>query len=228
MKHYAQMHLPPSLEPLRIPMINHQLVPLMRRLIVWVVPIVLLLLLPTAQASQAMVDSPQAFVKTTINKVIDTLRSHEQHNLTPDELHQVISDQIRSHFDLTRMSRLVLGKHWRKATKEQQKQFVDQFWKLLVRTYATVLNQYTNKNIEVLQPIKRDKGRVYVPILATRSGSAPVETVYKIRLQDDSWKVYDVTVSGISLVKNYRASFVSVVRRESMDSLITRITKMNK
>jgi phospholipid transport system substrate-binding protein len=41
--------------------------------------------------------------------------------------------------------------------------------------------------------------------------------------KDDAWRVYDVKVEGVSLVKNYRSQFREILSKESPDQLIERL-----
>ena len=126
------------------------------------------------------------------------------------------------------MSQRVLGKYWNRATPEQQAQFVGEFQVLLVRTYATALKEYSEQTIEFLSTRERDGGEeVTVRTQITQAGAPPIPINYEMYRKDDAWKVFDVSIDGVSLVINYRSTFSSEIRRNGVDGLIARLNKHN-
>jgi phospholipid transport system substrate-binding protein len=51
---------------------------------------------------------------------------------------------------------------------------------------------------------------------------------YSVEQVGDAWKVYDITIEGVSLVTNYRGQFGTEIRQGGMDGLIQRIAEKNK
>ena len=124
------------------------------------------------------------------------------------------------------MSMLALGRNWKSANEQQQDKFVDAFRDMLVRTYSKSLTAYTGQKIEFLpyEPPAPGKRTVVVKTIVKLDDGAPVPIDYKLRIKDDIWKVYDISIDGISLVTNYRNSFASDIRKVGMDGLIEKIT----
>jgi phospholipid transport system substrate-binding protein len=127
------------------------------------------------------------------------------------------------------MSRLVLGKYWRKATPEQREAFVREFRELLIRTYATALLNYSGQDIVYL-PVRvgKDVRKVTVNTQVRATGAPAIPVDYRLWLSDNGWKVYDVSIDNISLVSNYRSSFASQIRRYKLDGLIAKLQKLNQ
>ena len=59
-------------------------------------------------------------------------------------------------------------------------------------------------------------------------GGPPVPIEYRMYLKDAAWKVYDITIDGISLVANYRSSFAAEIRRGGVDRLINTLQARNR
>jgi phospholipid transport system substrate-binding protein len=138
-------------------------------------------------------------------------------------------EKILPNFNFDRVSQLVLGRSWTKASKEQQDAFQKEFRSLMLRTYATALSKYRNQVIEYkpLRSQPTDK-EVTVKTLILQPGGQPVAVDYTLEKTDSSWKVFDIVIEGVSLVTNYRSQFSSEIRQSGMDGLIQKLVEKNK
>lgn len=174
--------------------------------------------------------SPQELVKQTSKRMIDALQ-HEKTDLkkNPQRVTQLVNEIVLPHFDFARMSKLALGRYWRRADEKQQQEFTDQFRALLVRTYRSALTEYRDQTISFL-PFNDnpDSGDVTVKTEVEQPGGSTIPIDYRLRLVGGEWKVYDVIIDGVSLVINYRSSFSSEIRQSGIDGLIDKLRKRNK
>ncbi|MBT8116800.1 MAG: ABC transporter substrate-binding protein [Gammaproteobacteria bacterium] len=172
--------------------------------------------------------SPQELVRDTSSRMLSALRDErEEIANNPGRLYELVADIVLPYFDFERMSQWVLGKNWRTATPEQRVRFVEQFRRLLVRTYGTALSDYADEKIIYLP--HTDSGDVVKVTVRTeiRQGGSTIPINYSMYNSKEGWKVYDVAISGVSLVTNYRSTFASIIRGEGMDSLIDQLVKRN-
>lgn len=172
---------------------------------------------------------PATLVRATSDRMLVVLK--EQHTVIkaePQRLYELVDDIVLPHFDFERMARWVLGKHWKRASPEQQKRFVDEFRTLLVRTYGTALLDYTDLKINYL-PVRMAEGSedVTVRTEVVKPGGQPVPINYSMFRRADGWKVYDVTIDGISLVSNYRTDFSAQIASGGLDGLIQKLVERN-
>jgi phospholipid transport system substrate-binding protein len=160
--------------------------------------------------------------------VIEILKQDKEAR-TGRRLLDLVDAKVLPHFDFTRMTRLAVGKNWRAATPEQQQSLVREFRTLLVRTYSTALATYKDETIEV-RPLKLNAGdtEVTVRTRVLQSGGQPVQIDYAMEKKADGWKVFDVTVAGVSLVTNYRSTFDRQIAESGIDGLIKRLAEKNK
>ncbi len=171
----------------------------------------------------------QKVVKNTANEVLDRLRSDkEELEKNPAKIHDLVHKMIIPHFDFRSMSKWVLGRNWRGATEAQQEQFVEEFQRLLIRTYAKSLLEYSDQDIQYA-PVNEDpeSNLVTVKTKVKQSGSQSIPINYTMHMADGEWKVVDVSVNGVSLVSTYRGSFASEVRRGGMDTLLSKLSERN-
>jgi phospholipid transport system substrate-binding protein len=185
-----------------------------------------LLAQPAAHAASDV--TPQELVRETSSRMLAAL-SEERDAIAkePGRLYELVSTIVLPYFDFERMSMWVLGKNWRAATTDQRTRFVDQFRMLLVRTYGTALSDYANEEIIYLPYIAGDReGRATVRTEIEHAGST-IPISYSMYKGSDGWKVYDVVISGVSLVTNYRSTFGTIIRDKGMDNLIQQLSERN-
>lgn len=174
---------------------------------------------------------PDELIKVTSEKVLNTLEKNKGlYENNPDQIYTLVNDIILPHLDFRAMSKLALGKNWRKANKDQQEQFVDAFKSMLIRTYSKSLTEYTGQEIEFLpyRPPAEGKKTVTVKTQIKQDNGPAIPIDYRLRIKNDIWKVYDIKIDGISLVTNYRNSFASDIRKVGMDGLIAKLLAKNK
>lgn len=187
-----------------------------------------MLLSGTALAGDSL--PPDVLVKNTASEVIEIVKKDK--DIQAGDMKKIVAlteEKILPHFDFERMSRIVLGRNWKAASKEQQAQFVTEFRTLLVRTYSSALAKYRNQNI-VYKPMRAGAADTEVTVKTeiVQPGGPPVLVDYSLLKRDDGWKVYDVVIEGISLVTNYRGQFANEIKQGGMDSLIQKLAEKNR
>ena len=137
---------------------------------------------------------------------------------------------ILKDFDFNRMTRLAVGKDWRQATPEQQKQLVYEFRKLLIRTFANAFVGIKKDQTIEYKPFKLnpDDQTAVVKTLIIKPGTKPIDVNFSMEKMVDSWKVYDVTMAGVSMITNYRDAFSQEIHTNGVDGLIKMLAEKNK
>lgn len=137
---------------------------------------------------------------------------------------------ILKDFDFNRMTRLAVGKDWRQASPEQQKQLVYEFRKLLVRTFANAFVGIKKDQTIEYKPLKLnpDDQSVVVKTLIVKPGAKPIDVNFSMEKMTDSWKVFDVTMAGVSMITNYRDAFTQEIHANGVDGLIKMLAEKNK
>lgn len=173
--------------------------------------------------------APQEIVKDTSAQMLDALRKNRATlDQNPSRLYGLVNQIVLPHFDFELMSRWVLGKAWQQASPEQRHRFTEAFRVLLIRTYAKALLEYSDDEIRVLSPSAKVEGDdATVRTEVNPKTGQPIPINYSMHLGGDVWKVYDVTVGGVSLVTNYRSAFASQVRNQGLDAVIADLQQRN-
>ncbi|OCC15111.1 ABC-type transport system [Dissulfuribacter thermophilus] len=157
---------------------------------------------------------PQQVVQTAIDSVIETLKKYPCINKADanckkqkDRIHEIAGKFI----DFDQVGKLALGRFRRHFSKEEWQEFKILFRELLENTYMKRLQEYSGEKIvfESVRRLSEVKAQVDTKVISSTK-SIPVS--YRLVKRDGCWKVYDILVEGVSLLKNYRQQFTSILR----------------
>ena len=154
-------------------------------------------------------ESPRAIVEKMTQAAIDVLG---EKGLSSEEKRHRIEDLAYANIDFDIMSRLVLARNWGRLSAAQQAEFVRLFKEHLALTYGRSIESYNNEKVEVVG--ERDEGRgdwtVKTKILRG-GGNADVLVDYRLRQENDAWRIIDVVIERVSLVANFRSQFQEIM-----------------
>lgn len=191
-----------------------------------------ILLVPAAAyAQKSPADlAPDQLIKNVSGEVLEIVRKDKEiQSGNNKKILDLVETKVLPHFNFTHMTQLAMARDWRVANPAQQKTLTDEFRTLLVRTYSKALTEYKNQTID-FKPFTLKNGETDVKVRSQiiQSGAKPISLDYYLEMMPQGWKVYDIEVSGISLVTNYRDSFASEVRNKGIDGLITTLQTKNR
>jgi len=193
-------------------------------------PMALLALSLSCAAVRAQDLGPDQLVRATVDKVIEIIKGDKAVQAGDMKRILEIAEAHGSpHFNFVRMTRLAMGANWKQASPAQQEELVRQFRSLLLRTYAVALKEYRNQTIDV-RPLKLPAGStdVQVKTIVNQPGAQAIPIDYDMERTPQGWKIYDVTVGGVSLVVNFRSSFDSEIRKSGVDGLLKSLAERNR
>jgi len=171
----------------------------------------------------------QQLIAKTTTDLLSAFRS-EKEAIEADNavLRTIVSERILPHFDFVRMSKLALGKYWRRAAVPQRKAFAIQFRELLVNTYAKALYRFADADIDY-KPARFQEGDRHIDVTSVVStGGEAVEVTYRLYQKDEAWKVFNITIEGVSLITNYRSTFSGFIRKNGIDALVADLERRNE
>jgi phospholipid transport system substrate-binding protein len=174
--------------------------------------------------------SPQELIETTARKLLEALDADRAlAKRDPARVRKLVDEILLPHFDTDYSARLVLGKHWRTATEEQRKRFISAFYQSLLRNYGSALAEFTADRMQVL-PFRGDlsSGQASVRTQVKRSNGTIVPVNYTLRATPEGWKAWDVTIEGISYVRNFRNDVGAEIDQTGLSALIDRLEKENQ
>ena len=185
---------------------------------------VLLIILCVSLPFPAWGDQPMDMLKQTIDQIIQVLNTPGLRS--PDkkaELAQEVKNIVDKIFDYEELSQRTVGIHWKKFSPEQKKEFVKAFTQLLDANYLDRALAYTGGKVTFTGERRSKSGNVEITTNVF-FGNDQIAMAYRLK-KTDQWKVYDIIVAGVSLVKNYRAQFQQMMANGSPEDLITAVKK---
>ena len=171
---------------------------------------------------------PQELVHKTTDDVLLVLKNNQEIHTDKQKIYQLAEEKILPNFDLERISALVLGKTWRSIDETQKQKFQAEFKTMLLRTYAVALGKYKDQEIE-FKPLRMEPGdkQATVKTQIIQNGAQPISVDYVLAKTENSWKVFDIAIEGVSLVTNYRSQFAGEIKNNGIDSLISKLSDKN-
>ena len=169
--------------------------------------------------------TPKEAVEAAVNQVLSKLSDPAFKTKSKDERIAIISSEIETVFDFKELSIRALGREWKKMKPEQQKEFIGLFKKLLQGVYADQLLSYSDQKIVFGKETMLKKGRAEVESYLQTSDGEKIPLNYRLTDKSGSWKVYDIDIEGVSMVKNYRTQFREILSKESPEKLLEILRK---
>ena len=159
-------------------------------------------------------------VETQVNKVLKTLAEPGFKDQTKEAKIDKIRSIVNEIFDYTELSKRTLGREWAKFNAPQQGEFVKLFSDLLEKTYADRLLSYSDEKVvfEKESLLREGQAEVTSNVLTGDGKKIPLD--YRLIQKDGTWRVYDVIIEGISLVKNYRDQFRDILVKVSPEEVL--------
>lgn len=179
----------------------------------------------TVFAATAYAESPVDVIESAASTLGQRIEGHKDElKADPEQLYALIDEILLPRFDRNYAAQLVLGRYWRSASEDQRKRFVDAFYRALLRSYADGVLEFDQSKIEIL-PYRGgdDDKRTTVRTFVTLDDGTRVPVNYALVKRDSGWLMFDVTIEGISYVRNFRAELNSEIQSKGLESVIERL-----
>ena len=189
-----------------------------------------------ANIAVASQEDAQTLIIEQSNQLVTALKEQGAAIKADDQIaYKLVEDIVLPHVDFNRVARLVLGKHWRSANAEQRQRFTDEFRVFLIRIYVTAMIEFSDQIVSHAESVKylpfRNSNPDYVSVRMhiNLPDRQPLQVNYSLYQggTDNTWKIYDLAVEGVSLATTYRSSFASQIRRGGIDALINKLAERN-
>ena len=170
-------------------------------------------------------ESPRALVEKMSREAVDILGNR---SLSSDEKRHRVEDLAYANVDFETMSRLVLARLWSQLSPAQQTEFVKLFREHLALTYGRNIESYNNEKVQVVSDHDEGRGDWTVKTKILRGGgSADVLVDYRLRQENDAWRIIDIVIERVSLVANFRSQFQEIVNSGGPAKLLDVLREKN-
>ncbi len=188
-------------------------------------------LILAAVVNAAPDESALPMLQKAAQQIISTLKTNQARlKSDPSIIQQVVERYLLPHVDVVGMSRSVLGRNqWSKATNAEKQAFTQAFTQLVVRTYSSPLAQYSGETVVFAkqQETAPDGHFARVNSVIHRPNGQAIPLTYALVLQQRDWKVYDLTIEGVSLLQSFRNQFSAALQTSTLQALIEQMKKRN-
>ena len=170
-------------------------------------------------------DSPNAVIESSVELLAEQLDGRKEELAeNRQELYDIIDSILMPRFDRRFAAQVVLAKHWRTASEQQQARFIEAFYRALLRKYSDGILEFDPEMITVL-PFRGDdtKRRTRVRSTVSLDDGSTVSVDYELVRRKAGWLVFNVVIEGVSYVRNFRAELDSEVRASSLEAVIQRL-----
>jgi phospholipid transport system substrate-binding protein len=183
-----------------------------------------------APANAQPAQDPAEVVTAAAHSMLKELDAdRDSYRKNPSKVNDLVEKYLLPHFDTELAAQRVLGAHWRSATPEQRKRFVDAFYHFLLNSYGSALVGFTSDRLQIL-PVKADPkaDRATVRTWVKRNNGDRIAVNYQMLRVNNEWKAWDVDIEGISYVKSYHDDFEAQIDQQGLDSVIAHLEKGEK
>ena len=170
--------------------------------------------------------SPVPMLEGTANQILQTLK---QNQARLKQNHSIVYQAIEQHLlpkvDVDGMARSVLGRQaWTKASPAEQQEFTREFTRLVIRTYASPLAEYSGETVS-FQPLRGSAEARFVRVNSVihRPNGQNIPLNYSLVSKQGQWKIYDLSVEGVSLLQSFRSQFSQLLQQSNMKGLIAQL-----
>jgi phospholipid transport system substrate-binding protein len=181
------------------------------------------LTVPVIQAGD--VEDINSMVKKKVAVIFDLLGKQD---IEKNERNEKIVGELNEIMDFQLAAYLSLGKHWKKISKTQKKEFVETFQQYINNYIVEKIDLYTNQKIDIgdSKIVKKGRAELEIGIL---SGGETLQVNFKLRKnKKKEWRVYDVDIEGVSLITTFRSQFSGVLKNSSFEELMEKLKNPTK
>jgi len=182
-----------------------------------------------AMAQSADTSTPDGLIKALVDDVMATVKADKEMQAgSIPKITALVEQKILPNANFQKTTQIAMGRNWAKATPEQQKQIVEEFKMLLIRTYAGAVSQIRDQTVQ-FRPFRAapEDTEVTVRTQVINKGE-PIQMDYRLEKTPQGWKVYDINVLGAWLTEAYKGSFNTIASQQGIEGVIKTLQDRNR
>ncbi|MCG5262326.1 MULTISPECIES: MlaC/ttg2D family ABC transporter substrate-binding protein [Cupriavidus] len=182
-----------------------------------------------AMAQSPDTSTPDGLIKALVDDVMATVKADKEMQAgSIPKITALVEQKILPNANFQKTTQIAMGRNWAKATPEQQKQIVEEFKMLLIRTYAGAVSQIRDQTVQ-FRPFRAapEDTEVTVRTQVINKGE-PIQMDYRLEKTAQGWKVYDINVLGAWLTEAYKGSFNTIASQQGIEGVIKTLQDRNR
>ena len=177
-----------------------------------------LLLVVSVSAQELQKEKLQGMIDTTL----DVIYSQTHASLSANEKQLKVRQKLESSYDLDVMIRYAIGKNWRRMNKTEQLQVLELVKQLVLKAYVIGLEGKDRPTVTFGELTEIGKARIEIESTMVLDAKT-YNILYRLRLMDSGWQIYDIVAENVSMSSNYRGQIDDHFRKGSAADLIARL-----
>lgn len=174
---------------------------------------------------------PLKIMKTTSSRMLSALQRNKSRLHSRKVIHRIVRKIVLPKMDVTTIARSVVGRqYWSIASRRSRKQFISTFTSYVIDMYSTALSAFSDEVIRFrpMRTYSSAMSRVRIYSQVQRPGRPPVSLNYRMLKRGSTWKIYDFSVGGVSMVRSYRAQFADTLNNGGLKLLVRKLQSRYK
>lgn len=174
---------------------------------------------------------PESILENATQSMLSSLKANKQTlKQNPNVIYKLVDDVLVPHVDSEYMAKWVIGKqYWTSANADQQRRFITEFKRMVVRSYASSLLAFSDQTVTYF-PVKESlegKSKVQVSSVIRQPNGESINVAYRLLRTSNGWKVYDIVIEGVSLLQGFKSQFADDLRAAGLEQLINKLHAHN-
>ena len=176
-------------------------------------------------------ESPDALIRRAVDEVTTAIKADRDiQSGSRQKINLLVDTKIVPFLNFQRMTQSAVGRHWSRATPEQQQALLREFKGLLTNTYSGAFSTYRADTVIEYKPFRMQSGDndAVVRSLVKAGANEPIQLDYYLERFDSAWKVIDINVHGARLIETYKSQFNTEITANGIDGLIKALAAKNR
>lgn len=176
-------------------------------------------------------DGPDVIIKRAVDEVTTAIKADRDiQSGSRHKINALVDNKIVPYVNFSRMTQSAVGRHWSRATAEQQQALTREFKGLLTNTYSGAFSNYRADTVIEYKPLRMQPGDTDAVVRSTVKAGAgePIQLDYYLEKFENGWKVIDLNILGARLVETYRNQFNAEIASNGIDGLIKALVAKNR
>jgi phospholipid transport system substrate-binding protein len=184
--------------------------------------LLLLLILTISPYSRADETTGATIVVEKLHEtLLDVMKNAGEQDF--QDRYNVLAPVVTESFDTPLIAKVATSRYWKKLSDEKKSDFIRQFNKLSISTYASRFDSFSGESFNTLSTDSLKKGRLLIKTEISSPGDDPVRLDYLMHNKDGKWYIISVIADGVNDLALKRAEYASVIKKNGFDALISKI-----
>lgn len=163
------------------------------------------------------------FINNVSARVIETIENGGDDSAKETKLTNIFVEVM----DIDWIGKYTLGRYWNSLSDSEKVQYLKTYRQYLIASYVPLFKKYNGQKqfIKDEKDIGNDQYIVVTTISNDDQNTKPYNVEYRIKFNDNKFKVRDIIAEGVSLLSTQRSDFSSIMGQGGIQELINQLNR---